>query len=302
MPEKIYIDVILGPTASGKSAKALELAQDKNGVVINADSMQVYDALPILTARPTPQEEALAPHALYGVLPPQEKCTAQRWRDMAIEIIEKTFKNGQHPILAGGTGFYIKALTEGLSPIPDVADDITKSLTKLCEDIGNEAFFEELKQHDPIMAEKLNPSDTQRIIRARAVLEATGQSLAEWQTLPKQKPPANWHFNIDIIKPNRTLLHDKINARLDYMIDLGALDEVTDLSNKIDSGLVPEDAPITKAHGFRPFRKYLKGEWTLEEATEQTKTEIRQYAKRQETWLRNQINNETDRINLQARK
>lgn len=289
MPEKITIHIIAGPTASGKSARAMEIAGDENGVIINADSMQVYDALPVLTARPSEEEQAQAPHRLYAVIPPWESCTAQRWRDMAIAEIEKTLKAGQTPMLVGGTGFYIKALTHGLSPMPDIAPETRAEIMALQEKLGNPGFHDALAEIDPVMAERLDPNDTQRLIRAYEVIKESGKSLAEWQNMPAQGPPENWEFSYHVILPERHVLHEKINNRLDQMVDEGALDEVRELDDMIQDGKVPPDAGVTMAYGFRPLRDYIHGKKTLEEAIEGTKAEIRQYAKRQTTWLRHQI-------------
>ena len=283
------IIIIFGPTASGKSARAIDLAKEHNGVIINADSMQIYDDLPILTARPSPEEEQLVPHRLYGSLPVHEKCTAARWRDLAMDEIECAFQNGQTPLIVGGTGFYIKTLTDGLTPIPDVPDNIHEQACAKHEECGNPAFHDFLAKEDPAMAERLDPHDSHRLIRAYGVLMATGKSLSYWQEQPLEGPPSDWHFEYEIILPPRDVLRDKINRRLDIMMDMGAMDEIIALSRKIDDGDVCETVPITKAHGFRPFRAYLKGEMSYEDALERTKAEIRQYAKRQTTWIRHQL-------------
>lgn len=283
------VHIIAGPTASGKTAYALEIADKRDGIIINADSMQVYDALPILTARPRKEEQAQAPHRLFAIIPPWESCTVQRWRDMAAREIEDAAAAGKTPILVGGTGFYIKALTEGLSPMPEIAPATRKTVMTLQKELGNPAFHAALAKIDPVMADRLDPNDTQRLIRAYEVIQQSGKSLAAWQAMPPEGPPKNWDFKFDILLPDRAVLHEKINRRLDEMIDEGALDEVRELDEMIRTGKVPEDAGVTKAHGFRPLRAYLHGEKTLEQALEATKAEIRQYAKRQTTWLRHQI-------------
>lgn len=283
------IAIVAGPTASGKSARALERAQAENGVVINADAMQLYDALPVLTAKPTADEQAQAPHCLYGAMHPAEKCTAARWRDLALAEIGAALAAGQTPIICGGTGFYILALTEGLSPIPDVPEEIHRAGIALQRETGNPGFHALLAERDPVMAARLNPGDTQRLIRAWEVLEATGESLAHWQSLPKEGPPTHLSFEFEILTPDRTVLYERIDRRFDAMIEAGVLDEVDDLDARIRSGEVPEDAPIVVAHGFRPLRSYLHGERTLEDAVAQSKQETRNYAKRQFTWWRKQF-------------
>lgn len=287
---KKVVNVVIGPTASGKTSAAIEKARAINGVIINADSMQIYDALPILTARPTDEEQAAAPHRLFAALPPTEKCTAERWRDMAIIEIERAFENGQTPILCGGTGFYIKALMEGLAPIPDIPEDIRAKTVALQEELGNPAFHAALAEIDPVMASRLNPQDTQRLIRAYEVMRATKKSLSYWQQLPHEGlPPADWEFEIDVIMRPREELHERINQRFDIMMEMGALEEIKALSARVDAGDIPLDAGIIVAHGFRPFRAYLKNEISFDEAAERTKAETRQYAKRQTTWIRHQL-------------
>jgi tRNA dimethylallyltransferase len=289
MRNKSEIHIIAGPTASGKSVRALELAAQKNGVVINADSMQVYDALPILTAQPSAKDKEKAPHLLYGALSPNETCSAGRWCDMARITIEETLKNGQTPIITGGSGLYIKALMEGLSPIPEVPSEIRDHLNTLHAEIGTEKLYDELKNRDPLTAKNLDPSNPMRIIRALEVFEHTGKPLAAWQKEDKLAPPADWDFKVEIIIPERDILHDRCNRRFDLMLESGALDEVKDLSDKIDAREISETAAITKALGFKSLRAYLKNQLSKEAAIEQSQAETRQYAKRQITWFRNQL-------------
>lgn len=287
---KQRIRVIIGPTASGKSAAAIDEALEENGVIINADSMQVYDALPILTARPTDEEQSIVPHELYAVIDPTEKCTAERWREMATSCIEKALKNGQTPMIVGGTGFYIKSLMEGLAPVPDIPQEIKETARQTQQDMGNPDFHAHLATLDPAMAEQLAPNDSQRLIRAYEVIKATGKSLSEWQKMPHEGcPPDNWEFDIRVIMPERSELHDRINKRLEIMMNMGALDEIKELSARVDKGEIPLDTGVIVAHGFRPFRAYLNDEITYEEAAEKTKAETRQYAKRQTTWIKHQL-------------
>jgi len=282
--------IITGPTASGKSAYALEKARHENGVIINCDSMQIYDALPILTARPTIEEQTQIPHKLYAFLHPAMHYSAAAWRSDAVAEINKTFANGQTPILCGGTGFYLRALIKGLSPIPDIPNAIRNEAIALQKRIGNPQFHALLAEKDMETAKKLDPMNSQRLIRAWEVLAHTGKGLAAWQSIPATPLGYDWRFHVTAILPPREKLYEKINNRLDHMIDEGCLDEVRHLSAMIENGEVPDKALIVKAHGFRHFLRYLNGEWTMEQAMEQTKAEIRQYAKRQMTWLRHQIN------------
>jgi tRNA dimethylallyltransferase len=284
----VNITILTGPTASGKTAHAIGLAHEKDGVILNADAMQMYDALPILTAQPDADEQAAAPHRLYGTLKAGEDVNAAGWTDIALEEIEKAAAENKHPIFVGGTGFYILSLVKGLSPIPEVSPDIREGLNHRAQSEGTQSLYEELQTKDPEMATRLKSGDTQRIIRALEILQGTGKSLKHWQDLPLKSPPAHYHFHIIAMRPDIEKLNAKINARIDVMLEQGALEEIKQLSDRIDAGEVSENALIVKAHGFRPFRKYLKGEISREEAKTQTATETRQYAKRQRTWARQQ--------------
>ncbi|HBR69125.1 MAG TPA: tRNA (adenosine(37)-N6)-dimethylallyltransferase MiaA [Rhodospirillaceae bacterium] len=283
------IRIVAGPTASGKSARALELAGAENGVVINCDSMQLYDGLPILTAQPSEEDKAKAPHLLYGALHPGDMCSAGDWCKLVRPLIEKTLQEGRTPIIVGGTGLYIKALMEGLSPIPEIPEEIRQAAEALQRELGNPAFHAALGKRDPVMAQRLHPSNTQRLVRAWEVLEHTGRSLAEWQSLDKVAPPAHWNFEVEIIMPEREELYRRCDARFLKMMDMGVLDEVKDFSGKLESGEIPADAPLTKALGFTHLRRYLAGDITQGEAIALSQLDTRRYAKRQVTWFRNQL-------------
>jgi hypothetical protein len=190
------IHIIAGPTASGKSALALQKAHDLNGVIINADSMQVYNALPILTAQPSADDMAAAPHELYGVCPPNEPFSAGTWNEQARALIASLLDQGKTPIVVGGTGLYIKALTEGFSPLPQVPAAVRARVTALQQELGNPGFYEALKKIDPVMAARFHPHHTARLLRAYEVMEATGKSLAEFQDIPPNAPPEEWAFEI----------------------------------------------------------------------------------------------------------
>lgn len=286
-PSTVFI--IAGPTAGGKSGYALKLAAERGGVIINADSMQIYDALPILTAQPSKNDRAAAPHRLYGVLDPAVPCSAADWRDKAIAEIDAALAQNMTPMIVGGTGFYIKALTEGLSPIPAVDPAVRDKATARQKELGNPAFHGDLAKKDPAMAARLHPNDTQRLIRAWEVIEATGKSLAHWQSLPPAPPPRHYNFDITLIMPERDTLYDRCNRRFDAMIEQGALDEARDLDRRIRDGLVPAGALIAHALGFHPLQAFLHDRTGLDDALEQAKTETRQYAKRQVTWFTNQV-------------
>lgn len=293
------VHIICGPTASGKSARGLALAQEKNGVIINADSLQLYNRLPVLTAQPSEDDKALAPHRLYNFVDPNMQMTAGAWRQMALAEIKSILEHNQTPILVGGTGFYIKALTEGLSPIPEIPNEVRIVAEDLMDRIGPEKFQEALREKDPVMASRLHPNDRQRNLRAWEVLAHTGQSLAEWQNLPKVEPDENLVFDIEIIIPERDVLYARCDQRFKEMVKTGAIEEVNKLDDDIMSGKVNIDAPITHALGFDALQQHVRGEIDLETAIFMAQNETRHYAKRQTTWFRNQIKiNGSDQKNI----
>ena len=289
MANKTTIHIVAGPTASGKSATALELAAAYNGVIINCDSQQIYNGLPILSAQPPEEDKAQAPHKLYATLHPNEVCSAGNWREIVEPIITETIENGQTPIICGGTGLYIKALIDGLSPMPYIPDDVRNKVVARYEEIGAEEFYAELKARDPEMAARFHVNHKARIIRAMEVLEATGKSLAEWQELPRTPPPENWGFEIHKILPDREELYDRCNKRFEWMVDNGALEEIEDFDKRIQSGEITDGVPLTKALGLQELRSYLNGELSKDEAITLAQTATRHYAKRQMTWFRNQL-------------
>ena len=286
---KHTIHIVCGPTASGKSSYALDLADKENGVIINCDSLQIYDGLPTLTAQPDEHERERVPHKLYAVLHPNEVCSAGNWREMVMPIIEDILANGQTPIITGGTGLYIKALMDGLSPMPDIPDDVRQAASDLCDDIGAPALHDKLREHDPVMADRLDPHNKARLIRAWEVLQATGKSLAEWQDLPLETPPDDWDFKVHKIMPDREVLYQRCHDRFDAMMNGGVVDEVKAFQARIDTGEVKNGVPITKALGFKPLVAYLDGEMSKDDAIDRAKTDTRHYAKRQMTWFRNQV-------------
>ncbi len=283
------IHIVAGPTASGKSSKALTLALERDGVIINCDSLQIYDGLPLLTAQPCEEDKVAIPHELYGVLHPNEVCSAGAWRELVEPVIHDVLASGRTPIITGGSGLYIKALTEGLSPIPPIPDEVRKQTVRLQEEMGAEAFYEALKIRDPVMAERFHSNHSARLRRAWEVLEATGRSLAQWQKEPLLAPPAYWDFKMHLISPERVVLYERCNTRFLQMLDEGALEEVKDFSQAIERGEVEVGVPLEKALGFKSLRSYLYGEISLEEAIERSQGETRRYAKRQTTWFKNQV-------------
>ncbi|MBB4284570.1 tRNA (adenosine(37)-N6)-dimethylallyltransferase MiaA [Roseospira goensis] len=276
--------LLAGPTASGKSALALALAEAFDGTVINADSLQVYRDLRILSARPTPDDEARVPHRLYGGLDGAEVCSAACWAEMAAEAVRETWAAGRVPVLVGGTGLYMAALTEGLAPVPDIPPEIRAAARARLAAEGNAAVHAALAARDPVMAARLDPGNTQRLARAWEVLEATGRSLAWWQAQPRRAPPLAARTLTLVLDPDREALRAAIDARVHAMIAAGALDEVRAL---LARGL-PPDRPVMKAVGGPDLAAHLRGEIDLDTAVARMQAASRQYAKRQRTWLRGQ--------------
>lgn len=274
--------LIAGPTASGKSGLALRLAERIGGVVINADSMQVYRELRILTARPGPREEARAPHALYGFVSAHDNYSAGRFAADAAKAIADAERAGLRPIIVGGTGLYFKTLLDGLSPMPPVSEEIRAHWRAEAAKAEPGALHRVLKERDPEMGARLSPSDSQRIVRALEVLESTGRSLSAWQQLPREPVLDEAQTVRLVLTPDRAELYRRIDQRFAAMMDEGALEEAQQLEGL---GLAPT-LPITGTLGLRPLRRHLAGEIGRDEAVENAQTETRQYAKRQLTWLR----------------
>jgi tRNA dimethylallyltransferase len=274
--------LIAGPTASGKSAAALTLAERLSGTVINADSMQVYRELRILTARPSQADLGRAPHRLYGLVPAAETFSVGHWLAATASAIGEAEEEGRVPILAGGTGLYFKALCEGLAPVPEVPSEIRQYWRDRAAAIGAEALHRELGTRDPAMAARLSPTDPQRLVRALEVIDATSISLAEWQgtnAAPVLAPEGVLKL---VIAPERAVLYEAIDTRFDAMIEAGAIEEVRALlALGLDPGL-----PAMRAHGVRELGSHLSGSMNRAEAIAKAKTETRRYAKRQMTWLR----------------
>jgi tRNA dimethylallyltransferase len=277
--------LIAGPTASGKSALALELALATGGVVINADSMQVYRDLRIITARPTLADEARVPHRLYGHVDAAVNFSAGAWVADAALAIEEAQAMGRLPILVGGTGLYFKALTTGLSAVPPIPDEVREGVRARLERDGVEALHAELAARDPRAAGRLNLRDRTRIARALEVIEATGRSLLDWhqEGLPPLLPPDS--FRAVFLAPERDDLYARIDARFDSMLGAGALKEVERLAARQLDPLLP----AMKAHGVPALIRHLRGEFSLEEAARIGRADTRHYAKRQFTWFRHQL-------------
>lgn len=277
--------IIAGPTGCGKSALAMDAAEEFGGVVINADSMQVYRDLRVLTSRPPEEDEARVPHRLFGVLPAAEPCSAGIWLDMARNEIEAAWSDMLLPIVTGGTGFYIKALTEGLAPVPEISDAARAEARAEYLRLGGPAFRDELARLDPETAARVPASDGQRLVRAYEVVRATGRPLPEWQRQPSATPPLAARFETVVLLPPRETLYAGLDARFDAMLAAGALDEVKAL---MDLALDPK-LPAMKAVGVPELTGYLRGETSLDAAAAAAKQATRNYAKRQMTWLRHQL-------------
>jgi tRNA dimethylallyltransferase len=277
--------LIAGPTASGKSALALALAERHGGTVINTDSMQVYRDLRIITARPTPEEEARVPHRLYGHVEASVNFSAGAWVADAASVLAEAGAQNRLPIFIGGSGLYFKALTRGLSAVPPIPAEIRDDLRMRLDRDGVEALHVELARRDPISAERLKPRDRTRIARALEVVAATGRSLTDWhrEGLPPLLPPGA--FRALFLAPDRDALYARIDARFDAMLKAGALEEVARLAAR---GLDPL-LPAMKAHGVPALIRHLEGELTLEEAAAIGRADTRHYAKRQFTWFRHQL-------------
>ena len=280
--------VIAGPTAAGKSALALKLADEFAGTLINADSMQVYRELRVLTARPSPADEARQPHRIYGTSPAAESCSAGIWCRMAGAAAAEAREAGRLPILVGGTGLYLKAFMEGLDGIPDIDPGLRQQVRDLYQREGAEHLYAELQSRDPVMAARLSSRDPQRLIRAFEVLEGTGRSLTEWQSGGNRAPAVAAKFTIILIAPPRDELYAACDARVLRMIDEGALDEVSRLTGMgLDSAL-----PAMKALGVQPLARHLASKITLDVAVQLTQKATRNFAKRQNTWFNHQISSD----------
>ena len=274
---------IAGPTASGKSALALALAEKLGGTIINADSMQVYRDLRIITARPTPEEEARVPHWLYGHVDAAENFSVGRWCTEAAAVLAATKREAA--IVVGGTGLYFNALTRGLAAVPPIPAQIRNAVRARLASDGAEALHAELARRDPTAAARLMPGDRSRITRALEVVLATGRSIVQWHE-------ANMPASVDaaraakiFLMPDRDTLLHRIGARFDAMMAAGALEEVRALAKRhLDPNL-----PAMKAHGVPWLIRHLNGEIALAEAVEGGKRDTRRYTKRQGTWFRNQL-------------
>jgi tRNA dimethylallyltransferase len=275
--------LIGGPTASGKSRLAFAIAEEFRGTLINADSMQIYRDLAVLTARPGAVETDRVPHRLFGVLDASELCSAARWLALAEAEIEAAARAGRLPIVVGGTGLYLKALLRGLAPVPEIPEETRRAARALHKELGGARFHAALAERDPDAAARLNPGDRQRLIRAYEVVAATGRSLMDWQRA--QARAMRPLVASVLLLPPRASLYAAIDARFAAMAGAGALEEV----RAIMARPLSPDLPALKAVGLRELARHLRGEIPLEAAISEAQQASRRYAKRQMTWLRTQM-------------
>lgn len=277
MNKKIII--ICGPTASGKSAYATSLALAQNGAIINADSMQIYREIPILTASPSAKDKSSVPHHLYNYISIKDNFSVADYQKAALAKITEVEEHGYLPIIVGGTGLYISSLIRGLNIIPNIEPEVRQKARNLLQKIGNEAFHEKLMKVDPIVGAKLAVGDSQRMVRAYEVFMQTGKSITNFQQEEPISPLLNYDIETIMISPERKMLYKACDERFVRLVENGALEEVRSAMAGGDS----------KALGFAQLASYLRGEITLLKATALAQAKTRQYAKRQVTWFNNQV-------------
>ncbi len=278
MRQKIL--VLTGPTASGKSSLGIKISQEFNGEIINADSRQMYQNLPTLTAQPSPDDLKKAPHHLYGILKNDAHNTMNEWRILATKQITDTLAKDKLPILVGGSGLYINALTEGMSNIPPISEETKRAREMLLTQEGPEKLAKDLKNNNA-----KTPSDPQRLARAWDVLHETKKPIEYWHTQKSHLPPKEWDFIKILLLPERTLIHEKIEKRLHKMLNDGAIEEVQSLLKQN----LPLTASAMKTIGVAEIKKYLESDYTKDEMFERICQVTRQYVKRQTTWFKHQF-------------
>ncbi len=293
--DKAKIHIVFGPTASGKTDYAVQLAQKFDSVIINADSMQIYREIPIITNQPLAAEMQGIPHLLFGCRHILENSDMARWLNDAVKIINEQLEKNITPVVAGGTGMYLKALMEGVSSIPAIPQEMHNETDALLKELGNEKFHALLKEKDPVAAERLNAGDTQRMSRAYEVVEYTGIGIDEWNRQPNKKFFEEDIFEVHFLDRPREEIYDRINKRFEKFVELGAIFEAKKAREIFEqSGFTEAELlrlPAYKAHGLRELIAYLRGECSLDEAINKGQQVTRNYAKRQMTWWRNQMEN-----------
>lgn len=277
------IIVIAGPTASGKSALALKIAEELNGIVINADSMQVYKDIPILAATPSVEDTARAPHKLYSIYDATYRGNVVEWLELCKKEIDSTRAQDKTPVVVGGTGLYIESLTKGVTPIPETPIEIRQKVDNIIAQDGLRKLYTELHKIDPTTAERLSENDTTRIRRAMEIYLHTGKKLTYWHSLPLKTVYTPEEFILTYINIPREILDERSRIRFDTMLEQGALKEVTALVNRN----LPDSLPAMRALGVQELKAYITGKCSLSEAVENAKLHTRQYAKRQCTWFNN---------------
>ena len=282
MEPRIWL--IAGPTASGMSALALRLARQAGAEIVNADALQLYSDLRLLTARPSPEEEAQAPHHLFGVADAADGWSVGRWLRAATGLVDEITGRGRPVVVVGGTGLYFRALTHGLAEVPDTPAEVRKAVAAEFESLGEATFRQRLAKADPAAEARISPADRQRLTRAWEVYAATGTSLSDWQARTDPAlAPGSW--SAVALDPPRPALFARCDARLETMVAQGALDEVAVLAGReLDPAL-----PAMKAVGYRELAAVVRGEVPLSEGLEKAQQETRRYAKRQATWMRGQM-------------
>lgn len=282
---KNNIIIIAGPTASGKSSLAIDIAKMVNGVIINADSMQVYKDTPTISACPSEKDKKEVEHRLYEIYDSSHHGTVNQWLNRVKIEIEDIWSQNKTPIVTGGTGMYINILKDGMSPIPETSENVKLQTQKLLDEIGVNGIHEKLIEIDPIMAGKLSPNDTTRVRRAYEVFTSTGKSLSDWHKEEQIKVFKDAKFQVIKILPERDELYKRCDLRFEIMLENNALDEIIKLNEKnLDKNL-----PAMKAIGVPPLLDFINGKLSKSEAIEKGKTQTRQYAKRQITWFKNQL-------------
>ncbi len=283
---KNTVAVIAGPTASGKSALAVALAKAGNGAVINCDAMQIYKGIPIIAATPSAAEKKEVEHCLYEIYDCSKRGNVVEWLELCVGEIRRLWAENRLPVVVGGTGMYIDALINGVTPIPEVKPEIRRQVRQEAETEGLPELYKYLQQVDAEISQKISPNDKTRIVRAVEIFKSTGKKVSQWYEVPMIKKIPEAEFTVIKIVPPLAEIEDRCKLRLDKMVyELGATEEIKKL---LQLG-VATDLPAMKALGVPELSSYVRGEKTLDEALAEAKLHTRQYAKRQRTWLKNKL-------------